>query len=286
MKPVLLSALLAFVLAGPAAAADLSGTLKKIQDRGAIAIGYRESSVPFSFTGTDHQPTGYSIDLCRQVVGALQQSLALPKIEIKWIKVTPEDRIASVASGAVDLECGSTTNTLSREEAVDFSLMTFVDGGSLLVKTASGIKAARDLPGKALAVIPGTTTETALADWFRENGVTGVKVLNVKEHQEGLAGLDSGAFDAYASDRVILFGLAANSKDVSKLTLLELYFSYEPYGLMLRRGDAAFRLAVNRAIARLYRSRAVIPIYEKWFGPISRATAIIQSMYLLNGLPE
>jgi ABC-type amino acid transport substrate-binding protein len=286
MNRAVASALAALLLAGPAAAADVGGTLKKIRDSGAIALGYRESSVPFSFIGADHAPTGYSIDLCRQVVGALQQALALPKLETKWVKVTPDDRMASVAGGAVDLECGSTTNTLSREEQVDFSVMTFVDGGSLLVATASGIKGVRDLPGKKLAVIAGTTTEKGLAEWFRANGVTGVKVLNVKDHQEGLAGLDGGAFDAYASDRVILFGLAANSKDVGRLTLLEEYFSYEPYGLMLRRGDPDFRLAVNRALARLYRSRAVIPIYEKWFGPINRATTIIQSMYLLNGLPE
>ena len=286
MRVLRLLVVFTLVFAGAAAAAELSGTLKKIQERGVIALGYRESSVPFSFTGTDHQPTGYTIDLCRHVVGALQQSLGLPKLEIKWVKVTPEDRVQSVVSGAVDLECGSTTNTLSREEAVDFSLMTFVDGGSLLVRTASGIKTARDLSGKTVAVVPGTTTESALADLFKDNGVTGAKVLNVKEHVEGLAGLDSGAFDAYASDRVILFGLAANSKDVSKLSLLELYFSYEPYGLMLRRDDAAFRLAVNRAIARLYRSRGMTPIYEKWFGPINRATTMIQSMYLLNGLPE
>ena len=111
-------------------------------------------------------------------------------------------------------------------------------------------------------------------------------MLNVKDHVDGLAGLDSGTFDAYASDRVILFGLAANSKDATKLALFQEYFSYEPYGLMLRRDDPAFRLAVDRALAGLYRSRAVIPIYEKWFGPISRATSIIQAMYLLNALPE
>jgi glutamate/aspartate transport system substrate-binding protein len=160
-----------------------------------------------------------------------------------------------------------------------------VDGGSLLVTTASGIKGAGDLAGKRLAVIAGTTTERGLADWFRANNVSGAKVLNVKDHVDGLAGLDGGAFDAFASDRVVLFGLAANSKDPTKLTLLQEYFTYEPYGLVLRR-DPAFRLAVDRALAGLYRSRGVIPIYEKWFGSITRATSIIQAMYLLNGLPE
>ena len=271
---------------GLASAADLSGTLKKIKDSGVIAIGYRDSAVPFSFVGPDSTPTGYSIDLCRHVVGTLQQSLGLPKIQIKWVPVNSDTRITGVAAGNADLECGSTTHTIARQEVVDFSLMTFVDGGSLLMTTASGIKGVGDLSGKRLAVIPGTTTERALADWFRANNVSGVKVLNVKEHVDGLAGLDGGTFDAYASDRVILFGLAANSKDRNKLTLLEGYFSYEPYGLVMRQNDPAFRVAVDRALAALYRSRGVIPIYEKWFGPIARATSVIQAMYLLNGLPE
>ena len=281
-----LAALLLVAVALSASAQEPSGTLRKIRETGAIAIGYRDSSVPFSFVGTDQTPTGYSVDLCRQVVGALQQQLAMAKLQIKWVRVTPESRIAAVAGGSVDLECGSTTQTLSRREQVSFSLMTFVDGGSLLVTTASGIAGPRDLAGKRLAVIAGTTTETALADWFRTNGVTGARVQNVKDHVEGLAGLDGGSLDAYASDRVILFGLAANSKDQTKLTLLQEYFSYEPYGLVLRRDDASFRLAVDRALASLYRSRAVIPIYEKWFGPIARATSIIQAMYLLNALPQ
>jgi len=282
----LLLGLLILPLPGSAAAADLTGTLKKIKDSGVIAIGYRDSAVPFSFVGSDQTPTGYSIDLCRQVVTSLQQSLGLPKIQIKWAPVNSDTRISAVAAGAVDLECGSTTHTISRQAQVDFSLMTFVDGGSLLMTTASGIKGVGDLPGKRLAVIAGTTTERALADWFRANNVSGVKVLNVKEHVDGLAGLDDGSFDAYASDRVILFGLSANSKDRNKLALLEGYFSYEPYGLVLRQNDPAFRVAVDRALAALYRSRGVIPIYEKWFGPIARATSVIQAMYLLNGIPE
>ena len=266
-------------------AADLSGTLRKIKDSGAIAIGYRDSAVPFSFVGADRSPTGYSIDLCRQVVGALQQSLGLPQIQIKWVGVTSDTRISAVAGGSVDLECGSTTHTLSRRGG-RLQPDDLRGRWSLLVTTASGIKAAGDLAGKRLAVIAGTTTERGLADWFRANNVSGAKVLNVKDHVEGLAGLDGGAFDAFASDRVILFGLAANSKDATKLTLLQEYFTYEPYGLVLRRGDPAFRLAVDRALAGLYRSRGVIPIYEKWFGSINRATSIIQAMYLLNGLPE
>ena len=278
--------LLALLTLGPVAAAEAQGTLQKIRSTGSIAIGYRDSSVPFSFVGTDRSPTGYSIDLCREVVGALSQSLGLPSLSIKWVGVTPESRIGAVSSGNVDLECGSTTHTLARQEQVDFSLMTFVDGGSLLVATAAGIKTLGDLPGKRLGVVANTTTEKALADWFRANGVRGVIVSNVKDHVDGLAGLDNGRLDAYASDRVILFGLATNSKDASKLTLFQDYFSYEPYALMLRRGDPAFRLAVDRALAALYRSKNVIPIYEKWFGPINKSPAILQALYLLNALPE
>jgi ABC-type amino acid transport substrate-binding protein len=273
-------------LAGPAAATEPEGTLRKMKETGAIAIGYREAAAPLSFVGSDMSPTGYSIDLCRRVVGAIQSSLGLARLEIRWVKVTPETRVASVVNGAVDLECGSTPHTLARREAVDFSLTTFVDGASLLVRAAAGIRGAGDLSGKRVAVIAGTATESALADWFRASGVRGATVVNVTDDQRGLAALDAGAIDAYASMRTILAGLAATSTDPGTLTLLPDSFSGEPHAFAMRRGDAAFRLAVDRALASLCRTRQVVPIYEKWFGPIARATPLIQSMYRLNSLPE
>ena len=273
------------LLAGPALAAEPEGTLKKIKRTNTITLGYRESSRPFSFVGDDGKPTGYSVDLCTRVASSIGKELALPKLQVKWVKVTVENRMQAVANGTIDLECGSTTASLSRQEQVDFSNLTFVDGGSLLVTDSSGILGVTTLGGKRVAIIPGTTTEKSLAAALKKHTVTATMVP-VKDHAAGVAALDGGAADAYASDRVILIGIGRTSKDPAKLSLVEEYFSYEPYGLMLRRGDPAFRLSVNRSLASLYRSSDVVPIFEKWFGSMTTAGRLIGAMYLLNAIPE
>ena len=273
------------ILATPAVGADLEGTLKKIKSTGTITLGYRDSSRPFSFTGDDGKPSGYSVDLCNRIVTSISKELAIPNLQTKWVKVTVADRMQLVASGAVDLECGSSTASLGRQELVDFSLLTFVDGGSLLVTDASGVRGISTLGGKRVGIVPGTTTEKSLNDALKKHGVT-VTLVPVKDHAEGVAALDKGLADAYASDRVILIGVGRTSKDPAKLSLVEEYFSYEPYGFMLRRNDSAFRLSVNRVLAAVYRSGDVVPIYEKWFGSMSTAGNLIGAMYLINGLPE
>jgi len=273
------------LLAGPALAAEPEGTLKKIKRTNTITLGYRESSRPFSFVGDDGKPAGYSVELCTRVAESVGKELALPKLQVKWVKVTVENRMQAVANGTIDLECGSTTASLSRQELVDFSNMTFVDGGSLLVTDSSSILGVTTLGGKRVAIIPGTTTEKSLAAALKKHTVTATMVP-VKDHAAGVAALDGGAADAYASDRVILIGIGRTSKDPAKLSLVEEFFSYEPYGLMLRRGDAAFRLSVNRSLASLYRTGEVVPIFEKWFGSMTTAGRLIGAMYLLNAIPE
>jgi len=273
------------ILAGPALAAELDGTLKKIKGSNTITLGYREASRPFSFVGPDGQPAGYSVELCSRIAASVGKELALPALAVKWVKVTVENRMQAVVRGTIDLECGSTTASLSRQEQVDFSLLTFIDGGSLLVTDASGIRGVSTLGGKRVAIILGTTTERTLADALRKASVTATFVP-VKDHDGGVAALDSGAADAYASDRVILIGIGRTSRSPEKLSLVPEFFSYEPYGLMLRRNDAAFRLSVNRTLAALYRSTDVVPLFEKWFGSMSTAGPIIGAMYLINGLPE
>jgi ABC-type amino acid transport substrate-binding protein len=272
------------LLAVPAPGQELTGTLKKIKDANAIALGYREASVPFSFVRGD-QAVGYSIDLCTRVVASIRQELGLPGLGVKWVKVAPESRVAAVVSGAVDLECGSTSITLTRLKEVDFSHLVFVDGGGLLVRQGTGITALGDLAGKKIAVIPATTTQGALAEALAKASVT-AELTQVRDHAVGLAALESGAADAYASDRVLLVGLAATAKDPSRFALLDQYLSYEPYGLMFRRGDADFRLAVNRALTRLYRTPEIWEIYRRWFGALGRPTSLMVSMYLLQALPE
>jgi len=273
------------VLAGPALGADLEGTLRKIKNSNTITLGYRESSRPFSFVGDDGKPAGYSVELCSRIAAGIAKELALPSLQTQWVKVTVEDRIRSVVDGTIDLECGSTTASLSRQEQVDFTLLTFIDGGSLLVTDASGIRGVSTLTGKRVAIIPGTTTEKSLADALTKHGIKATMVP-VKDHAAGVTAVDYGTADAYASDRVILIGVGRTSKNPEKLSLVDEFFSYEPYGLMLRRNDAAFRLSINRGLAALYRSGDVAPIFEKWFGSMSTAGPFIRAMYLINALPE
>jgi glutamate/aspartate transport system substrate-binding protein len=285
MRRVAITMVLGIVLAAPASAAELTGTLKKIKDTKTMVLGYRDASRPFSFVGDEGRPAGYSVDLCLRIAAAVQKDLGLPDLQVKWVKVTPENRIKAVVDGTVDLECGSTTASLSRQEQVDFTSLTFVDGGSLLVTDASGIDSVKDVAGKRVALIPGTTTDGALKEALRKYMITAT-IVSVKDHAEGVAALENGTADAYASDRIILIALGRRAKDPSKLSLSTQLFSYEPYGFMLRRGDSAFRLAANRALARLYRSEDIVPIYEKWFGDMGKPSLAIQVMYAITAAPE
>jgi ABC-type amino acid transport substrate-binding protein len=284
MKIVYGALLAVLTLAVPVAGQDLDGTLKKIKTSGTFTLGYLESAPPFSFPGPDKRPVGYSIDLCTHVASAIQKQLNV-NLKLNWVPVTTGNRIDMVAQGKVDIECSTTTASLSRQERVDFSLMTFVDGGSLLTTVDSKLSGVPDLAGKRIAVIPGTTTETALTKFLKEEFVV-VELVRVKNHVDGRTSVENGAADAFASDRGILIGLAVTAKDPKRFGLANLLFSYEPYGFMLRRNDAAFRLAVNRALAGLYRSGGVAQIYDRWFGAFGKPTQAIQAMYLLNGLPE
>ena len=286
MRRLLTSTALVFLLAAPSLAAAQEDTLSRIKRTSAITIGFTETSAPFSSVGPGGTPQGYSIDLCLRIADSIKKDLSLSQLDVKWARVTAENRVAAVVNSTVDIECGTTTKTLSRMTQVEFTLLTFLDGGSLLVATASGIKRLTDLPGKRVAVIPTTTTERAMRDVVRKLSLQNVTLLSVKDHAEGLAALDEGKIDAYASDRTLLVGLAVSSKNPAKLALIEDFISYEPYAFMIRRGDANFELAVNRVLTRLYRSAEVVPIYEKWFGPFPEGGSLIAALYVLNSVPE
>jgi ABC-type amino acid transport substrate-binding protein len=262
-----------------------TGTLKKVADSGTLTIGYRENALPFSYTGSDGNPTGYSIDLCKEIAVAVQQELKLSNLTVRWVPVTPENRVDAVANGTVDIECGSTTASLSRQEKVDFTLMTFVDGASLLIAEGSGLRTVGDLAGKRVGVAPGTTTEKALGDFLRSQSIAAT-IVPVKDHDEGLAALQTSKIEAYASDRTILVGLVLQARGTARYALVSDDLSYEPYGFMVRRDDSAFRLVANRALARIYRSGAIGAIYAKWFGAIGKPTPALVLMYALQGLPE
>ena len=287
IQRVLTSIVMILALSVPTAApaAELGATLKRIKERKTIVLGHRESSWPFSFVDDAGKPAGYSVDLCVKIAEAIGNDIGVPSLPVKWVKLTPENRIRAVADGTVDLECGSTTATLSRSAEVDFTITTFVDGGSLLATDASGVVGVKDLAGKRVAIVPGTTTEKSLAAALKQYLVS-PQMLPVKDHAEGLAALEKGTADVYASDRVILIGLGRRSEQRAKLALSPQLFSYEPYGLALRRGDADFRLAANRALSRLFRSEDIVRLYEKWFSDMGKPSPVLALMYAISAIPE
>lgn len=272
--------------ASVAPSAPPAGTLDKIKATKTIALGYRDSSVPFSYTGPTKEPMGYSVDLCARVVEDLRTELKLPDLQVRWVPVSVETRVRALVDGAIDLECGSTTNTLSRQERVDFSLTTFITGASLLALAGSNV--GDQLGAIRIAVIPGTTTEQMVKSAIVAMGATpaDAKLVPVQDHADGLAAVMDRRAEVYATDRAILMGLVASASNPRQFALLDRYLSYEPYALMLRRGDPEFRLAVNRTLARLYRSGRVLDIYRRWFGQWGEPGPLTLGMYAVEGLPE
>jgi ABC-type amino acid transport substrate-binding protein len=278
----------AILLAAGCATARLDAsrrnTLDGIKSAGIIKLGYRDSSIPFSFVSAEGKPGGYSVDLCNAVVEGLAAALSLGDLAIEWVKVTPGTRIDALLDGSIDLECGSTTSTYSRQERVDFSNFIFLDGATFMSRVDAGIRRLEDLSGKRVAVIPSTTTERALKEAFTKAGVT-AEIVHVRFNREGLKAVSDGNAEAYVSDRTILLNLAANSSEPDRYTVSDRLLSFEPYALMLRR-DPDFRLAVNRQLSRIYRSGLVIEIYGKWFGKFGPTSEALRTMYAIFSIPE
>lgn len=259
-------------------------TLATIRQRGSILIGYRADAPPFSSLNADKQPQGYSIDLCKRIADTVKTSLNLPKLQIQYVPVTAENRISKLESGAIDIECGTTTRTLSRQARVDFTLFTFLTGTELLVPVNSTIRTAPDLANKKIALQPGTTTEKVLKQLFSLRLIT-VDIVPVQNAQEGLAAVESGKADAYASDEVVLIGLAASAKDPKSLRLSGALYSYEPYAFMVRKDDSAFRLVADRALALIYQNGDIVDIYRRWFGQWQQdPPTLVQAMYNIESL--
>jgi ABC-type amino acid transport substrate-binding protein len=279
----LLAAIAAVSIAAPALAQP-AGTLKKIADARSIALGFRLDAAPFSYRGSNGEPTGYSVDLCRRVVTAIERALNASSLEIRWVPVTPENRIPAVVNGAVDLECGVTTVTLGRQEQVDFSNLIFAEGGSLLVRAEGGPMRLSELNGKTVGVMAGTTTETRLRAALKERLID-ARIVNVKDENDGAAAVIDKRVDAFAGDRMVLLGVGLRSGGGQVLSLAQEDFSFEPYGLMMRR-DPAFRLVVNRALAQLYAGQGINEIYDRWFGKVGRPGPLLAAMYYLNAFAE
>jgi len=265
--------------------APLDGRLKKIQETKTISVAYRTDALPFSFEDNEKKPAGYMIDLCRSVIAAIERQTGIVPLQVKWVPVTVQTRFAAVSGGQADMECGATTVTLGRMKEVGFSSLTFVDGTGLLVRSSTAGNSLMDLANKKIGVITGTSNERALAEAMKAKMIN-AQVVPVKSRDEGLAQLEAGTIDAFAGDRVLLVGLAGKAKDPKSLALLGDALSYEPYAIVLPRGDWAMRHAVDAALAQIYKSSALPEIYNRWFGALGRPSPILEVMYGLGRLPD
>lgn len=288
LKTATFSMLAALGLAATSAsvqAQDLSGTLAKIAESGEIVLGHRESSVPFAYLDENQKPVGYSIDLCMKIVDAVAAELE-QDIDVRFVPVNPKTRIALMANGTIDLECGSTTNNLTRQQQVEYLPTTFVTGTKILTRTDSGISSVADLDGMAIALAQGTTNERAMKAAIDELGLD-VKILPVRDHAEGMLSLETDRVDAYATDHILLHGLISKSKTPEDFAVVGDFLSFDPYALMVRRDDSAFELVGKKALAEVFRSGEIVGIYDKWFAPLGvPADPLLVAAFRLGALPQ
>ena len=273
MKPALIKlvAACALALASGAAGAQVdlpapeqfTGTLQKARASGAVTIAYRESSIPFSYLSTRGEPIGYSIELCRKLVEAIGDAVGR-ELAIKWLPVTSESRIDAIVSGRADLECGSTTNNLERQKLVGFSPTIFVSGTKLMVKSGSPIKSFRDLAGKTVAVTAGTTNEKTMRELAVKFKLD-YRLLVLRDHAESFAQVAGGKADAFATDDVLLYGLIAQNKAQGKYQVVGEFLSYDPYGIMYRKGDLQIGRLINTTFHDLAEDGEVARQYKRWF---------------------
>ena len=271
--------------AGSAQSQAAEGRLQKIAASGAITIAYRADATPFSFTDDKKQVVGSTIDLCQRVVQSIREQLKLKELKVNWHLVTTATRFDAISQGRADMECGSSTVTLSRLKQVDFSSYIFAESTGLLVKTATGMRSVANLWGKTVAVIAGTTNESVMRAQVNRRKLD-TKVVPYRTQQEAFAALEAGKADAFASDKLLLIGVASKARDPGQYNLLPDDLSFEPYGIALPRGDADFRLAVNTGLARIYSSGEITGIFRHWFGGFGEPSAVIGVLYLLGAIPD
>lgn len=271
MKKLLISIVSATLLAGTMGIAQAdagdSPVLKRIMDRGTVSIGHRETSIPFSYIGNDNKPVGYSIDICMKIVDAIKAQLGKDDLKIKYVPVTGQTRIPLIANGTIDLECGSTTNNLTRQKQVSYLSTTFITGTKIASKNGSGITEIEDLKGKILGMSSGTTNEKALKAAIEKLGIEDVKLVQVKDHSQGWLALETDRIDAYGSDDVLLYGLISKSKDPSQFQVTGRYLSFDPYAIMVPRNDSTFERLGRVVMSDLMRSGEMAELYAKWFEP-------------------
>lgn len=284
MLRTVFAALTALMLASAVQAQPLEGRLKRIAETKTIAIAHRTDAMPFSFT-ENGQVTGFTVDLCKRVVTSIERQINVQGLQIKWVPVTSQNRFDVVASGQADLECGASTVTLSRLRQVDFSSFIFIETTSLLVKSASGLQSFADVAGKKIAVVAGTTNERAVQAQLKRRQINAT-VLPMKTREQAFEALESGAADAFASDRLLLLGSFVKAKDPKAMAILGDELSMEPYGIALPRGDAALRLAVNTGLSQVFGSGEIGELFKTWFGQLGRPSVVLEVNYLLGTIPD
>jgi len=252
------------VAAGTAAAQDLTGTLKKIKETGSITLGHRESSLPFSYYDDKQQVVGYAMDLCLRIVDAVKKELKLDKLEVKLNPVTSATRIPLIANGTVDLECGSTTNNNERQKQVGFTITHFVTANRFVSKKARNIKSVEDLRGKTIVSTSGTTNIKQITEIGAQKGLN-LNILAAKDHAEAFLMVETDRAAAFVMDDILLYSLVAGAKSPQEYEISPEALSVEPYGIMMRRDDPAFKKVVDQAQIATYKSGAINAIYDKWF---------------------
>ena len=284
---VLLS-LLAILTFTTANAQKQGDTLKRIADTGEIRIGFVPDAPPLSFHDEDDTVTGYSIDLCRRIASAARDAAGIEKIKILFVPlVTMEERISAIEDGEIDIECGTTTVTLSRRERVDFTLMTFITGSAVLSRRSSPLNGVDDFDGVEIAVLEGTTTEDVMRKVIDINGFD-IDLKLVDSHDEGMALLNEEDVDGYASDRAMLIGQVFRNADANnQYTMTRTALSFEPYAFMVPKGDSEFRLVADKALAAQFRGAGIRRLYQTWFGRYGEPLSpIVAAMYEFQAVGE
>ncbi|TDQ80862.1 amino acid ABC transporter substrate-binding protein (PAAT family) [Dongia mobilis] len=282
--PIACRSLLAVLLISVFTAPALADVLGDIKSSNAIRLAVRADAPPFSSADEQGKYQGYSVALCEAVVDELRQALQLPDLGIEYVPVTAENRFDAIADGKADLLCEATTATLARREKVDFSVPTFMSGAGLIIRP-DGPQDIYGLAGKKVGVLDGTTTEDSLRITLEREKIT-ADVVPVGSHLDGLAALERGETDAYFADRTILLFLMGKNVEPGKLLIADNFLSIEPYALAMKRGDDDMRLAVDRALSHLYRSKRIATIFTDSFGPEAKPTSLQRSLYTISALPE
>lgn len=249
---------------GGGALAQDGGTLKKIRDTGVIKIGHRDASIPFSYLDDNQKPIGYGVDICLKIADAVKANLKMPNLKVEFVPVTSQTRIPVLTGGNIDLECGSTTNSVERQKQVAFAPTYFMTGTKIVVKKSSGIKGYDDLKGKTVVFTQGTTNERAMKAYNDEKKL-GINFIPSKDHAESFLAVETGRAVAFPMDDILLYSLVASAKNPGDYVVLGEFLSDDPYAIMLRKDDAEFKKLVDSTVAALYKSGEINKIYAQWF---------------------